>query len=260
MRSLVLYSASAALFCGACASPSPTTPANPPRFTLRAPPADGALADELHVLLSQGLSEVEDFFGRPFAAPVEVLVFDDRASFDASLPPEWGLAQTECWMVASGVANTLRLLSPRVWQTEACEHDPDDARHVRNLIVHELVHVFHGQHNPAGDFEGLDDLGWFLEGLATYASGQLREGHVADAREAIDLDLIPERLSLAWSGKYRYGVSGSLVEYLDVTFGRDVLRGMLPATGQSELLAPTGLSEQELLASWETFVRGRGER
>jgi hypothetical protein len=47
-------------------------------------------------------------------------------------------------MVASGIANTLTILTPRVWKTEAAEHDPDDRDRFRELVAHELVHVFHG--------------------------------------------------------------------------------------------------------------------
>jgi hypothetical protein len=134
-----------------------------------------------------------------------------------------------------------------------------DALHLRNLITHELVHVFHGQHNPSRDFVGLDDLGWFLEGLATCASGQLREGHMGEAREAVELGRTPKRLSAAWSGKYRYGGSASLVEFLDLTFGREVLCGMLAGTDQQALPAPTGLAEDELRAAWERLVGAQAD-
>jgi hypothetical protein len=33
--------------------------------------------------------------------------------------------------------------------------------------------VYHGQFNPTRDFTGVDDLDWFIEGLAVFASGQL---------------------------------------------------------------------------------------
>src|SRR6516165_2607432 len=80
-------------------------------------------------------------------------------------------------MVASGVADRMVILSPRVWKTQAAEHDPADAEHLRDLIAHELVHVYHGQHNPRPDFDGMDDSGWFVEGLAVYVSGQLERSH-----------------------------------------------------------------------------------
>ena len=54
------------------------------------------------------------------------------------------------------------------------------ARHekrVQALIAHELVHVYHGQRSPRPDFHGMDDVGWFVEGLAVLASGQLELHH-----------------------------------------------------------------------------------
>ena len=58
-------------------------------------------------------------------------------------------------------------------------------RLAQDLITHELVHTYHGQHNPTRDFTGMDDLGWFVEGLATYASGQMAHSHAGDAKAAL---------------------------------------------------------------------------
>jgi hypothetical protein len=159
-------------------------------------------------------------------------------------------------MVASGVAARLELLSPRVWRTEACEHDPDDARHVRELVAHELVHVYHGQHNPSPDFAEVTGIDWFVEGLATHASGQLASGELASAREALENGAGPGALADAWKGKYRYGVSGSLVAFVEHELGREALVGLLDATTGEELLARIGRSEAELLDGWRTWVLG----
>jgi len=121
-------------------------------------------------------------------------------------------------------------------------------------MVHELVHVFHGQLNPTGDFTGAEEVGWFVEGLAVHVSGQLERGHLAEPREAINQGVAPVRLVDAWSGKYRYGVCGSLVAYLDVTYGREVIRKMLAVTNQADLLALVGVTESELLDQWRKFV------
>ena len=110
--------------------------------------------------------------------------------------------------------------------------------------------------NSTKDFTGAEELAWFIEGLAVFVSGQLEEGHIAPAREALELDLAPESLANAWSGKYRYGVCGSLARYLDVTCGRARLREMLACTSQEELLEVAGLQEQELLERWKESVRG----
>ena len=76
-------------------------------------------------------------------------------------------------MVASGVASKLDMLSPLQWAKESCEHDYADKLKTQQIIAHELVHVFHGQLNVSPDFSDVTNLDWFVEGLATYASGQL---------------------------------------------------------------------------------------
>jgi len=183
-----------------------------------------------------------------------VEVYPSRDKFTAAFPPEWGMSETACWMVAAGVTDRMIILSPRVWEVEACEHDPNDAQHVQDIVVHELVHVFHGQHNPTGDFTGAEEVGWFVEGLAVHVSGQLGHGHLAEPREAIEQGVAPTRLVDAWSGKYRYGVSGSLVAFMDQTYGREVIRRMLAVTNQAELLALAGVTEGELLDQWRQYV------
>jgi hypothetical protein len=209
---------------------------------------------ELGPTLADCTRTVESFFGRPFARHFEVIVLPDRAAFDRALPAEWGLAPTQCWMVACGVADRLWILSPSVWREQACEHDPDDAGHVRGIVTHELVHVFHGQANPSGDFSAVEGLDWFVEGLATYASGQLEEHHVLSAADAIRTGAAPQHLADAWKGKYRYGVSGSLVRYLDQRVGREVINQMLSATTQPQVLSLAGMSESELLSQWRESV------
>ena len=147
-------------------------------------PEDQETAARLKPLLRGAIARVERYFGTPFPHPFTLTILPDRATFDASFPPEWGLAKTECWMVATGVADGVRLLSPRVWKEEACEHDAADELHVERLLAHELVHVYHGQRNPSPDFVDVTGIDWFVEGLATFASGQLEDEQLLSAREA----------------------------------------------------------------------------
>ena len=257
---------------GACSSdvmpetPASSAPDSPPTAPPPAPailfswqPADDTLAPSIEARTRAAAAEVERFFGAPFPEPIEVIVHPDRAAFDASLPPEWGLARTECWMVATGVAAGIQLLSPRVWKSAACEHDPDDAGHVQELLAHELVHVYHGQHNPSPDFTGVSGIDWFVEGLATHASGQLESGGLATAREALAAGALPTDLASAWTGRFRYGVSGSLVELVDRELGRARLCELLAATTADELLAAIGSSEEELLARWRAGLQASAD-
>src|SRR5262245_41317174 len=128
--------------------------------------ADRDISADLRPILAAGCEQIETYFGEPFAQPFEVEIHPDRAAFDAYFQGRWNVPKTEAWMVASGVADRLTILSPRVWKTEAVEHDPADAEHLRDLLVHELVHVYHGQHNPRPDFDGMDEVAWLAEGLA----------------------------------------------------------------------------------------------
>jgi len=240
-----------------CAGPAPPA-IEPARYTLKPPPADPADAALIEPLVQEGMPAMSMELRVAWLEPVRVEVVADRAAFTASFPPEYGLAQTQCWMVAWGVADRLVVLSPRAWHApEVCEHDPDDRAALARLLRHELVHALHGQHNPTRDFTGMEDeLGWFIEGLATFASGQLAQEHADDARQAIAAGAAPKQLAAAWSGRYRYGVCGSLVAYLDQRCGHERLAEMLTATTQAQLLGMAGLSEAQLLAAWQAWASG----
>ena len=123
-----------------------------------------------------------------------------------------------------------------------------------NTIAHELVHVYHGQRNPRPDFDGMDDLGWFVEGLAVYASGQLERAHRTAARDAIKAGKAPTRLADAWSGPFRYGVSGSMVAFVDKRYGRQTIRMLLAVTSNEEALKLLHTSEGEFIDAWKGYV------
>jgi hypothetical protein len=217
-------------------------------------PGDSAVAAAIAADARAARARIEAFFERPFEEPVLVRIFPDRAAFDAYTTDAWGFA-TECWMVGAGATHELLLLTPGAWAAEACDHDPEDPEELAELVAHELVHVYHMQRNPSKEFEGADEIGWFVEGLATYVSGQLDGGgHRARAREALTAGELPARLADAWSGPYRYGVSGTLVEYVDRLGGRAVLNTLLQATRQSEILAALGVDEPTLLEGWRASL------
>jgi hypothetical protein len=199
------------------------------------------------------MGTVQAFLGKPYPEAFKVRLFPDRASLTEQWRKDWKAPdlQPECWMVASGTASLLDVLSPAVWKTQGCDHDPSDAKHVSLLLTHELVHVYHGQRNPNPTFDGLDDLGWFIEGLAVYASGQLDATRLSSCRAAVAAGRVPARLKDAWSGKDRYGVAGSMVEFIDRKYGRAVLVRLLPCTDQGQILNIVGLSEEDFLARWK---------
>jgi hypothetical protein len=224
---------------------------------------DRTQAERLLPLLLKGRKTVPDFFHRPFPHAFAIRIYPDRDTLTAYWRDAWHIPdfQPELWMVASGTANMLTILSPAVWKTQAAEHDPSALLDVERLLTHEMVHVFHGQNNPHPDLDGMDDLGWFVEGLAVYVSGQLQEGHMASAQEAIAKGKEPKHLADAWSGRYRYGVSGSILDYIVTTYGRKILDKMLTGATQQDLLQPLGVTEKELLERWRAFVSaGNGQK
>ena len=101
----------------------------------------------------------------------------------------------------------------------------------------------------------MKSMGWFPEGLAVLVSGQLEGRHATAARTAIDSGAAPTPLEDGWRGEHRYGVSGSIVQYIDATWGRDTLMALLATTSEEELLAKLGVGEDELLAGWRAWVR-----
>src|SRR6185312_16481662 len=100
------------------------------------------------------------------------------------------------------------------------------------------------------DFDGMDDIGWFVEGLAVYVSGQLERSHRTDARDALRAGKAPDRLAGAWSGRYRYGVSGSMVEFVDQRHGREVVKRLLAVVTNEEALNRLDTTEDGFLAAW----------
>ena len=210
----------AAVLAAGCTTPLPdqtiaSTPAvERGAFAFSAPVDDPSRAT-IEADAAVARAQIELFFGQPFADPVEILIAGNRAQFDAAVPAAWGIAPSQCWMVGVGVADNLYLLSPSAWASDACEHNAGDAQHVQDIVTHELAHAFHGQHNPTRDFTGADEVGWFVEGLAVYVAGQLDRGRLSNPAEAIAAGAAPASLADAWSGRYRYGVSGSMVQYID---------------------------------------------
>jgi len=203
--------------------------------------------------LYQGQKQIESFFNHKFTKPFDVYIFSDRTTLDEQLQNDWNMPEfkSECWMVASGTAYRLDILSPGVWKAQACEHDADDTVAVKKLLTHELVHVFHGQNNASPKFDSINNIDWFIEGLATYVSGQLSEDRYSRAKKFIAEDKGTDKLSDIWIGANRYGLAGSLVQFIDVQYGRNTLFSLLNFTTATEILRHLNLSEDDLIAKWK---------
>lgn len=213
-----------------------------------APPP--ARAFDTGAAVDAGRKTVETFFGAPFPRPFETHVFVSRAELDLFAANRWKMPHTQCWMVAMGVGPAFVLLDPDDWKAEACEHDAGDAAHVRALVAHELVHVYHGQNNPRPEFDGLDDMAWLIEGLAVHASGQLDAARLAQARAALAKDGPPKSLASAWTGNAAYGTCGTMAAFVEKRWGRAMLKKLMRATSNAEALKLLGMTEAQFLDAW----------
>lgn len=218
---------------------------------------DSTEAQKIARWLDQGHAELTAFFQMDFKNQFDVYIFSERDSLDAQWQKDWNMPgfKSQCWMVASGIGHRLDILSPRVWKTQACEHDSSDEEATRKLILHELVHVLHGQYNPSPTFENIDNIAWLVEGLAVYASGQLDKDRYDRARHSIRNGKAPKRLADIWKGADRYGFAGSMVEFIDTTYGRDVLIELIGLTTATDVLDVLKTSEDELVKEWIEAIR-----
>src|SRR5277367_1270627 len=214
-------------------------------------PAGDPYADRIRDVAVASQKEVEQFFGRPYPDTIHFQMVADRAAFDAAAA-RFGMSPTQCWMVGLGTGDLLILLSPNDWKKQACEHDPADMPATRQLITHEMVHVFHGQFNSSRDFSGMDDLDWFVEGLAVLASGQLTKERSERMKAAVAKGEAPTSLSKVWTGPDRYAFAGSLVGYVDRTWGRAMTLRLLTVRNTAEALALLEKSGASLLAGWKS--------
>jgi hypothetical protein len=222
---------------------------------------DATDSTDLQVLNQQMLKAVEhteDFFSNPFSNSFVVNVYSSRQRMDEQWRKDWSEPSftSECWMVASGIATKLDMLSPVKWETEACEHSASDTARVQRLVTHEVVHVYHGQQNPSPDFSNTRGIDWFVEGLATYVSGQLDQKRMDDVLSLKKDGKMPAILDDFWKGKYKYGLAGSIVKYIDEVYGRDTLSKLLSKTSKEEVLHTLNTSEKDLLKKFnDTLVQ-----
>jgi hypothetical protein len=203
-----------------------------------------------------GIEQVQVFFDDTYKKKFGIFIHPHRESIDKQWATDWKIPgyKSECWMVASGIPEKLDLLSPAAWEKESCEHDFHNKTEIQQIITHELIHVFHGQVSNTVDFGDFNGLDWFVEGLATYASGQCDSKRIDEIKEAILKKEIPDSLDDFWKGKLRYGLSGSVVMYLDSFYGRNRLKELLKFKTKEEMLGALQISEGDLLSGWKKYM------
>jgi hypothetical protein len=109
--------------------------------------------------------------------------------------------------------------------------------------------------NLSSDFSNINGIEWFVEGLATYASGQCDSARISEVRSALIDDNIPMKLSDFWSGKLRYGLSATVVMYIDEKYGREKLIELLIYNDINDILESLNATETEILSGWRKFIK-----
>jgi hypothetical protein len=255
-RSCLTASVFFVLACGVKRQEIPREPRSAPVLDFQAAVGDPD-ATETRDMAVASASEIQRFFGASFPDPIHFQMVSSRGAFDRAVA-KFGVGTTECWMVGLGTADLMVLLSRSAWSTQACDHDPNDLPAVRRLIAHELIHVYHGQLNPSRDFSGIEDLDWFVEGLAVFGSGQLTDDRLEAMQAAIVAGQFPASLSKVWTGPNRYGFAGSIARYVDLTWGRAMTVRLLKVRSTKEALALLGTTEPSLLQAWRAFLNAPG--
>jgi hypothetical protein len=215
---------------------------------------DESLRPAFEKYSSDAEKRITGFFATPYQKSVTVKVLPSRKAFDEAVFKRWKMEPTQPWMVGAAGSDVLFVLSPRVWKSEAQEHNPDDSKEISEIVCHELVHSYHTQLNPQRELEGLEPMAWFVEGLATYVSGQLESRHKRVALREIIEGRAPGSLEKAWSGRGRYGVAGSMVRFVDERFGRKKVIELLKKTTNEAAMVTLGTTEAQFLADWRGWV------
>lgn len=222
-------------------------------YTLHYTPIDKQQVQQMLGWFKIGRKNIINFFGEDYKKKFDIYIFNERDSLDKQWQKDWNMPEfkSQCWMVASGIAHRLDIISPRIWKTQACEHDENDTIALKKLITHELIHVYHGQNNPSPTFDNIENIDWFVEGIAVYGSGQLDDERYKKAQSYILEEGGPDKLADIWKGEHRYGLAGSILKFIDDKYGREILVKLITYTKATEILNVLDISEEELIKEWK---------
>ncbi len=212
--------------------------------------------NEYSEFIIKGILRTESYFKNPFNHKFEVYIHPNRELLDKQWQTDWQMPdfKSECWMVASGVSTRMDILSPAVWEEQACEHKFQDKEKTQNLITHELIHIYHGQRNISPDFFETYGINWFIEGLATFVSGQCDSARVSEVKNAVRKGNIPESLSSFWRGNLRYGLSGTMIMYIEHKYSKDKIIESLRYNKLEDILSLLSTSETSLIENWKAYI------
>ena len=66
---------------------------------------------------------------------------------------------------------------------------------------------------------------------------------------------IPATLDYFWKGQEKYGLSGSMVAFIDKKYGRERLFELLKLTNKHDVLKSLALSEDQLIRNWKESLK-----
>jgi hypothetical protein len=219
--------------------------------------ADSALASRMAVYADDEAPRIEAELGGVFGRRFTIEMFPDRQSLTTYWRVAWRQPQLvpECWMIASAGADTISLLTPRVWATSSCGPNASDETAVRRIVAHEGTHVLHRRLNGRAAFVS-QDAWWFVEGLAVVVSGQLDDAARSRVRALAGAGRLPTRLADVLPAGY--DVAGSLTSFV-----RDrwppTAAPIVRTADSNELLETLGVDEPTLLREWARAVSGFGD-
>ena len=93
--------------------------------------------------------------------------------------------------------------------------------------------------------------GNLAESVAIYLSGQLNEKRLQRVKQLVVDNKTPVSLDDFWKGNEKYGVSGSIVAYMDKIYGRKKLVELLLVTNKQDALQSCGITETGLINDWK---------
>jgi hypothetical protein len=64
----------------------------------------------------------------------------------------------------------------------------------------------------------------------------------------------PATLDKNWMGPMKYGFSGSVVLFIDQTYGRKKLKELLRFNKLNQILDALGTTETDLISNWKSYI------
>lgn len=213
---------------------------------------DAALVASITPVVESELARVTGFLGVDRQQLLQLVVWPDRPRFTDRFRALFR-ETPQCWVIAFGLASGIDMLPPRLWE---CGHPAGSTEFLRLLLAHELTHVVHARQPGFGYGNGYgNDMGWFLEGLAVYVSGQHNAQYAGVAQARFAQGFVPSSLPALINDGAGYALAGDVVRFIDASWGRETLRSLTRVSSTPTILAMLDETEANLLERWRAAAR-----